>query len=118
MEILILFLVAKCTIAGGTMTIFQYAGELTPTEVRGIGIGLASFLGCAGLTGIPFINYLGAQWLVLPIVIMGVFTIIGGITSLSLPETLHVKLPQSVEEGELFGKDFSGWQDIMDRMHR
>lgn len=115
---MVLFLIAKCTIAGGTMTIFQYAGELYPTEVRGIGIGLASFLGCTSLTAIPFINYLGAKWLVLPIIIMGVFTVIGGLISLSLPETLNAKLPQSIEEGEMFGKDFSGWQDIVDRMHR
>jgi len=45
MMTLVLFLIAKCTIAGGTMVIFQFGGELYPTEVRGIGIGAASFLG-------------------------------------------------------------------------
>ena len=75
---LILFLVAKCTIAGGTLIIFQYGGELFPTEVRGIGIGLASFLGGIGLSIIPFINYLGTQWLFLPIIIMGAFSVVGG----------------------------------------
>lgn len=60
---LILFLIAKSTIAGGTLIIFQYGGELFPTEVRGIGIGLASFLGGIGLSIIPFINYLGLEML-------------------------------------------------------
>ena len=46
------------TIAGGTLIIFQFGGELYPTEVRGVGIGLASFLGGIALTIIPFINYL------------------------------------------------------------
>ena len=55
---LILFLIAKMTIAGGTMIIFQFAGELYPTEVRGVGIGVASFLGGIALAAIPFINYL------------------------------------------------------------
>ncbi len=106
---LILFLLAKCTIAGGTMVIFQFGGELYPTEVRGIGIGLASFLGGVGLTIIPFVNFLGANWLVLPIVIMGVFSVVGGLVTLKLPETLNTKLPQTMVEGEEFGKDFAGW---------
>jgi hypothetical protein len=56
------------TIAGGTLIIFQFGGELYPTEVRGVGIGLASFLGGIALTIIPFINYLvssgssGPRW--------------------------------------------------------
>lgn len=95
------------------MIIFQYGSELYPTEVRGIGIGLASFLGGVGLTVIPFINHLGAQWLVLPIIIMGMFSIVGGLATLRLPETLHAKLPQTIEDGELFGNDFSGWDDIL-----
>jgi len=37
---------------------------------------------------------------------MGVFSIMGGLMSLRLPETLNEKLPQTLEEGEEFGKDF------------
>jgi hypothetical protein len=65
---LILFLISKMTIAGGTLIIFQFGGELYPTEVRGVGIGLASFLGGIALTIIPFINHLvssgssGPRW--------------------------------------------------------
>jgi len=106
MATLVLFLIAKATIAGGTMIIFQFGGELYPTEVRGVGIGAASFLGGISLAIIPFINFLGTHWLALPIVIMGVFSIMGGLMSLRLPETLNEKLPQTLEEGEEFGKDF------------
>ncbi|XP_045029246.1 carcinine transporter isoform X3 [Daphnia magna] len=115
---LILYLIAKCTIAGGTMIIFQFGGELYPTEVRGVGIGLASFLGGIGLTLIPFINYLGKQWLVLPIVTMGAFSVAGGIVTLKLPETLGAKLPQTLEEGEDFGKDFKGWAHTIQQISR
>lgn len=45
--------------------------------------------------------------LVLPLVIMGSISVIGGLTSLRLPETLHYKLPQTLEEGEEFGKEFT-----------
>lgn len=115
---LILYLIAKCTIAGGTMIIFQFGGELYPTEVRGIGIGLASFLGGVGLTIIPFITYLGTHWLVLPIIMMGIFSIVGGVVTLKLPETLNAKLPQTLEEGELFGKDFHGWAETFRKISR
>lgn len=38
---------------------------------------------------------------------MGILSVIGGISGLRLPETLHHKLPQTVEEGEEFGKNWS-----------
>lgn len=44
--------------------------------------------------------------LVLPLVVMGVISAIGGVVGLRLPETLFKKLPQTIEEGEEFGKDF------------
>jgi len=47
------------------------------------------------------------EMLVLPLVVMGVISVIGGLAGLRLPETLHHKLPQTVEEGEEFGKDFN-----------
>lgn len=43
----------------------------------------------------------------LPLVIMGAISVIGGLAGLRLPETLHHSLPQTVEEGEEFGKDWS-----------
>lgn len=49
----------------------------------------------------------GRENLVLPLVIMGFISIIGAFTALRLPETLHHNLPQTVEEGEAFGKDWS-----------
>ena len=44
--------------------------------------------------------------LVLPLVVMGIISAIGGVVGLRLPETLFKKLPQTMEEGEEFGKDF------------
>lgn len=49
----------------------------------------------------------GKENLVLPLVILGVVSVIGGLSGLRLPETLHHRLPQTVEEGELFGKDWT-----------
>ncbi|XP_017769527.1 PREDICTED: carcinine transporter [Nicrophorus vespilloides] len=109
---LILYLISKFAIAAAFLIIYPFSGELYPTEIRGIGIGISSYIGGLGLIIIPFITYLGSDNLILPLMIMGMVSVIGGVLSLRLPETLHHKLPQSIEEGEEFGKDF-GFEDCV-----
>ncbi|CAH1105213.1 unnamed protein product [Psylliodes chrysocephalus] len=104
---LVLYLVSKSAISASFLIIFPFAGELYPTQVRGIGIGTSAYIAGLGLIIIPFITYLGSEMLILPLIIMGIISMIGGILGLRLPETLHYRLPQTVEEGEEFGKDFS-----------
>ncbi|CAH2988795.1 unnamed protein product [Chilo suppressalis] len=106
-ETLILYLISKCFISASFLIIYPYAGELYPTELRGIGIGTSAYIGGLGLIIIPFVNYLGSSNLVLPLVVMGVLSVIGGLSCLRLPETLHTSLPQTAEEGEEFGKDWT-----------
>lgn len=57
-ETLVLFLVSKTMISASFLIIYPFAGELYPTQVRGIGIGTSSYIGGMGLIGIPFITYL------------------------------------------------------------
>ncbi|KAK0085257.1 hypothetical protein PV325_005508 [Microctonus aethiopoides] len=106
MTTLILFLLSKSTISASFLIIYPFAGELYPTQLRGIAIGFSAYISGLGLIIIPFITYLGTENLVLPLVILGAVSVIGGLSGLRLPETLHHRLPQTVEEGELFGKDF------------
>ncbi|CAH2066908.1 unnamed protein product, partial [Iphiclides podalirius] len=106
-ETLILYLISKCFISASFLIIYPYAGELYPTELRGVGIGTSAYIGGLGLIIIPFVNYLGSSNLVLPLVVMGAVSVVGGLTALRLPETLHCSLPQTAEEGEEFGKDWT-----------
>ncbi|XP_067625757.1 carcinine transporter [Eurosta solidaginis] len=106
-ETLILYLVSKALLSASFLIIYPFAGELYPTQVRGIGIGASSYVGGLGLIAIPFVTYLGRDNLKLPLVIMGIVSMIGGFTSLRLPETLHERLPQTLEEGENFGQEWS-----------
>lgn len=57
-ETLILFLVSKSMISASYLIIYPFAGELYPTQVRGVGIGTSSYIGGMGLIVIPFITYL------------------------------------------------------------
>lgn len=57
-ETLVLYLISKCFISASFLIIYPYAGELYPTELRGVGIGTSAYIGGLGLIIIPFINYL------------------------------------------------------------
>ena len=48
----------------------------------------------------------GAFSRILPLVIMGSFSCLGGVAALFLPETLWTHLPNTLEEGEAFGSNF------------
>lgn len=112
MGTLILYLLSKSMICGSFLIIYPFAGELYPTQARGVGIGFSSYVGGLGLIIIPFITYLGKENLRLPLFIMGWLVTAGGFTGLRLPETLHSRLPQTIEEGEEFGKTWS-YDDCM-----
>lgn len=55
---LILFLMSKCAISASFLIIYPFSGELYPTQLRGIGIGISAYIGGLGLIIIPFITYL------------------------------------------------------------
>lgn len=57
-ETLILFLISKLTISASFLIIYPFAGELYPTQIRGLGIGVSTYIGGLGLVIIPFITYL------------------------------------------------------------
>lgn len=58
-ETLVLYLISKSMVCGSFLIIYPFAGELYPTQARGVGIGFSSYVGGLGLIIIPFITYLG-----------------------------------------------------------
>lgn len=45
----------------------------------------------------------------MPLIIYGLLAFTGGVLSLTLPETLNKQLPETIEEGEAFGKWVFMW---------
>ncbi|XP_023337932.1 organic cation transporter protein isoform X1 [Eurytemora carolleeae] len=101
-----LAMVGKFQIAASFAVIYVYAGELMPTVVRSQAMGISSFVAGIGLLLFPYINSLGVISRILPLVIMGSFSCLGGVAALFLPETLWTHLPNTLEEGESFGSKF------------
>lgn len=60
---LILYLVAKSAISASFLIIYPFAGELYPTQLRGLGIGTSAYIAGLGLIIIPFITYLVSMYI-------------------------------------------------------
>lgn len=85
-------------------TIYLYSGEVYPTVVRNVGIGLGSICARIGSIVAPYIATMGKVQPWLPPVIFGIGPLLGAGLCLLLPETMNCELPESIEDGENFGK--------------
>lgn len=94
----------KLFIAGSFAIIYNYSAELFPTVVRNSAMGLGSM--CARLSGAltPLITLLDSFNPKIPAVTFGVVALVSGVLCLFLPETMDQPMPQSLEDGENFGK--------------
>lgn len=102
-------MIGKFGIAASFAVFYVFVGELLPTVLRSQAMGIASFIAGIGLLTFPYIVHLAVYSRVLPLIVMGSLSVAGAFTSVFLPETLNIHLPQTIEEGELFGADFKLW---------
>ncbi|XP_061396416.1 organic cation/carnitine transporter 2-like, partial [Musca vetustissima] len=78
--------------------------EIYPTCMRQTGIALGTILANAVGVVAPYLVYLGTTVDIRsPYYILGALFLIGAIGALFLPETLHKKLPDTMEEARNFG---------------
>ena len=52
----------------------------------------------------PYLNMVADYWRPGPLIVYGLLAFTAGTLSLLLPETLNKKLPETIEDGEKFGK--------------
>ncbi|XP_012268147.2 carcinine transporter-like isoform X2 [Athalia rosae] len=88
---------------------FQYAAEMLPTVVRAQGVSLIHIIGYfAHIIG-PYIIYLADIAPELPLLVLGLLSLFTAFLTLFLPETVDQDLPESLQEGNDFGKEQSFW---------
>lgn len=100
--------VGCCAMSVSFTVVYLYSSELFPTVVRNNGIALCSVSARIASTVVPFIATSGESttdnndWIVS--VIFGVGPLIGAALCVFLPETMDCQLPETIEDGENFGK--------------
>ncbi|XP_022215183.2 carcinine transporter [Drosophila obscura] len=79
--------------------------EIYPTCMRQTGVALGTILANAIGVLAPYLVYLGTTVNIrAPYYILGTLFLLGGIGALFLPETLHKRLPDTMEEAGNFGR--------------
>ncbi|KAJ8922278.1 hypothetical protein NQ315_004217 [Exocentrus adspersus] len=99
-----LAMIGKLAITASYGTVYIFSIEQFPTVIRNAGLGAGSTCARLGSIIAPYINLMTHIWVHLPLLIFGSLAFIGGILSLALPETLNRKLPETMAEGEAFGR--------------
>uniref|UniRef100_A0A914W1A9 Major facilitator superfamily (MFS) profile domain-containing protein n=1 Tax=Plectus sambesii TaxID=2011161 RepID=A0A914W1A9_9BILA len=100
-----LALVGKMCAAAAFAVAYNFSAELFPTVVRNIGTGMGSFSARIGGLLAPQVHSVTsktAHWL--PIVIYGSFALTAAFLDMFLPETLNRTLPETIEDGNNFGR--------------
>jgi len=103
--VITLAMVGKFLIAGTFALAYLYTAELFPTPVRNVAVGGASTFARIGSMGAPYIvDILGKVSPGIPAIIFGVSSVLAGLATMLLPETLNRKLPETVEDVESWVK--------------
>ncbi|XP_030376001.1 organic cation transporter protein [Scaptodrosophila lebanonensis] len=111
-------MLGKLLIAGSFAVIYNYSAELFPTVVRNSAMGLGSM--CARLSGAltPLITLLDSFDPKIPAVLFGVVALASGFWVMFLPETMNQPMPESIEDGENFGKGDTWFSQCAGRKQR
>ncbi|XP_011704164.1 PREDICTED: organic cation transporter protein-like isoform X3 [Wasmannia auropunctata] len=87
----------------------QYAAELLPTPIRTQGVALIHIFGIIAHSIAPYVVDSAKIWEGLPMMIISIVSFAAATLILFLPETLGRDLPQTLRQGEDFGKEQSFW---------
>ena len=100
----VISLIGKSCIAASFAIIYNYTAELFPTVVRNTALGIGSM--CARLSGAltPLILLLDSFNPKVPSTVFGLIALVSGFLALYLPETMNQPMPETLEDGENFGK--------------
>ncbi|XP_016944470.4 organic cation transporter protein [Drosophila suzukii] len=107
-------MIGKLAITSSYGTIYIFSAEQFPTVVRNVGLGASSMVARVGGILAPYLKLLGEIWRPLPLIICGALSLTAGLLSLLLPETLNKPMPETIEDGENFGKKTAAPQEAQE----
>uniref|UniRef100_T1JLS1 Major facilitator superfamily (MFS) profile domain-containing protein n=1 Tax=Strigamia maritima TaxID=126957 RepID=T1JLS1_STRMM len=99
-----LSLIGKFGSAAAFAIVYVFSIELFPTVLRNNGIGLSSTFAHIGGVLAPYIASFSSYGRAVPLLIFGLSSLLAGCFAMFLPETLHQKLPETVDDAENFGR--------------
>ncbi|XP_037875285.1 organic cation transporter protein isoform X1 [Bombyx mori] len=97
-------MIGKLCISMAFSSIYIYTSELFPTEARHTLLGACSMIGRIGSLVAPQTPLLMTYMESLPYLIFGIMACTSGLLMLLTPETLRVKLPDTIEQAENISK--------------
>ncbi|XP_014287987.1 organic cation transporter protein [Halyomorpha halys] len=100
---LLLYLAGKCAITISFTVLYVCASEMFPTTIRNSLMGFCSTLGRFGSMIAPQMPLLAAY--VDPVLIFGAASFVAASLALYFPETLNCKMPDTIEEAEMLGRE-------------
>ncbi|XP_045498927.1 organic cation transporter protein-like isoform X1 [Colias croceus] len=101
----LLYLVGKIAITQAFSGIYMYTSELFPTHARHSLLGFCSMVGRVGSIVAPQMPLLAIYIDWLPSVLFGSTALMAAALMMTTPETLNVRLPDTILEAENIGKE-------------
>ncbi|CAB4023824.1 organic cation transporter -like [Paramuricea clavata] len=96
---MIFAIAGRMSLTGNFSNCFMYTSELYPTTIRNVGVGAGMFWTRIGGIIAPQILLLGEYTAeAVPFIIFGGMLLLSGALALLLPETLNVKLPETLQD--------------------
>ncbi|KAJ8943341.1 hypothetical protein NQ318_000556 [Aromia moschata] len=99
-----IYLIGKFGATAAFTNLYVVTSEVFPTTMRHSFMGTCSTFGRLGSMIAPQTPLLAKLWSPLPLVSFAVMSVIAGLLSLLFPETLNIKLPDTIEEAENISK--------------
>jgi len=105
-------LIGRMTVTGAFFTCLQYSSEIFPTVIRGQGVAMCEIVGGIAIFLSPTVVYLAKVSPILPLLILGLCSLVGALATFFLPETAGKALSQTLKDGQDFGADQGKWDFV------